>query len=110
MTAQFCATGREGLTRNLTAAEIIAQVALVQEDFQEQSAAMSLLWVREPFLNYDGDSCRFAHSKQPGRFQYRSETYHALYLRKHYRWDRSSLTRARAIHARRVSSFGTEEA
>ena len=36
MACQFCATGREGLTRNLTAAEIISQVALVQEDFQER--------------------------------------------------------------------------
>lgn len=110
MACQFCATGREGLARNLTAAEIIAQVALVQEDFQERVSNVVVMGQGEPFLNYDEVLAALLHSKQPGRFQYRSETYHALYLR-HYRWDRSSLPRARAIHARRVSSFGfTEEA
>ena len=53
MACQFCATGREGLTRNLTAAEIIAQVALVQEDFQERVSNVVVMGQGEPFLNYD---------------------------------------------------------
>ena len=53
MACQFCATGREVLTRNLTAAEIIAQVALVQEDFQERVSNVVVMGQGEPFLNYD---------------------------------------------------------
>ena len=53
MACQFCATGREGLTRNLTAAEIIAQVALIQEDFQERVSNVVVMGQGEPFLNYD---------------------------------------------------------
>ena len=53
MACQFCATGREGLTRNLTAVEIIAQVALVQEDFQERVSNVVVMGQGEPFLNYD---------------------------------------------------------
>lgn len=53
MACQFCATGREGLTRNLTAAEIISQVALVQEDFQERVSNVVVMGQGEPFLNYD---------------------------------------------------------
>ena len=53
MACQFCATGREGLTRNLTAAEIISQVALVQEDFQERVSNVVVMGQGEPFLNYN---------------------------------------------------------
>lgn len=53
MACQFCATGREGLTRNLTAAEVISQVALVQEDFQERVSNVVVMGQGEPFLNYD---------------------------------------------------------
>ena len=53
MACQFCATGREGLARNLTAAEIISQVALVQEDFQERVSNVVVMGQGEPFLNYD---------------------------------------------------------
>lgn len=53
MACLFCATGREGLTRNLTAAEIVSQVALVQEDFQERVSNVVVMGQGEPFLNYD---------------------------------------------------------
>lgn len=105
MACQFCATGREGLTRNLTAAEIISQVALVQEDFQERVSNVVVMGQGSLSLTTMKFLLRCA-SKQQGRFQYRSKTHHALYLR-HYRWDRLSLPRARTIHARRVSSFGS---
>lgn len=53
MACLFCATGREGLSRNLTAAEIVAQVALVQKDFQERVSNVVVMGQGEPFLNYD---------------------------------------------------------
>ncbi len=53
MACTFCATGREGLTRNLTAAEIVAQVRLVQDDFQQRVSNVVVMGQGEPFLNYD---------------------------------------------------------
>lgn len=52
MACAFCATGREGFTRNLTAAEIIRQVALVQEDFGSRVSNVVVMGQGEPFLNY----------------------------------------------------------
>jgi 23S rRNA m2A2503 methyltransferase len=53
MACSFCATGREGLTRNLEAAEIIAQVALVQNDFDNRVSNIVVMGQGEPFLNYE---------------------------------------------------------
>lgn len=53
MACAFCATGREGFTRNLTAAEIIRQVALIQEDFGGRVSNVVVMGQGEPFLNYD---------------------------------------------------------
>lgn len=53
MACLFCATGREGLTRNLTAAEIVSQVALVQSDFNERVSNIVVMGQGEPFLNYE---------------------------------------------------------
>ncbi|MEY8459774.1 23S rRNA (adenine(2503)-C(2))-methyltransferase RlmN [Eggerthellaceae bacterium 24-137] len=53
MACTFCATGREGFTRNLTAAEIIRQVVLVQEDFESRVSNVVVMGQGEPFLNYD---------------------------------------------------------
>ena len=53
MGCAFCATGREGLTRNLAAAELVSQVALVQEDFGERVSNVVVMGQGEPFLNYD---------------------------------------------------------
>ncbi|MEC4272052.1 23S rRNA (adenine(2503)-C(2))-methyltransferase RlmN [Adlercreutzia sp. R25] len=53
MACRFCATGREGLTRNLEASEIIAQVALVQKDFKNRVSNIVVMGQGEPFLNYE---------------------------------------------------------
>ena len=45
----FCATGRSGYTRNLTAGEIVEQVLAVQE------------WARKQASQIDGQSCRIDH-------------------------------------------------
>lgn len=53
MACAFCATGREGLTRNLSASEIVQQVALVQKDFNARVSNVVVMGQGEPFLNYD---------------------------------------------------------
>lgn len=53
MACAFCATGREGFTRNLTVAEIVRQVVLVQADFESRVSNVVVMGQGEPFLNYD---------------------------------------------------------
>lgn len=53
MACAFCATGQQGLTRNLAAGEIVEQVLLVQEDFKERVSNVVFMGQGEPFLNYD---------------------------------------------------------
>ncbi|WP_302961247.1 23S rRNA (adenine(2503)-C(2))-methyltransferase RlmN [uncultured Adlercreutzia sp.] len=53
MACTFCATGREGLARNLTASEIVQQVVLVQRDFGSRVSNVVVMGQGEPFLNYD---------------------------------------------------------
>lgn len=53
MACAFCATGREGFTRNLSPAEIVAQIALVQSDFDHRVSNVVVMGQGEPFLNYD---------------------------------------------------------
>lgn len=53
MQCQFCATGKEGFKRNLTADEITDQVALVERDFQKPVTNVVVMGQGEPFLNYE---------------------------------------------------------
>lgn len=53
MACAFCATGREGLTRNLQAGEIVRQIATVQKDFEARVSNVVVMGQGEPFLNYD---------------------------------------------------------
>lgn len=52
MGCTFCATGLAGLTRNLTAAEIIDQVLLVQRRQQERMTNVVFMGMGEPLANY----------------------------------------------------------
>jgi 23S rRNA (adenine2503-C2)-methyltransferase len=49
----FCATGTQGLTRNLTAAEIVAQFLLLQAQCPRRITHIVLMGMGEPLLNYD---------------------------------------------------------
>ena len=53
MACQFCATGREGFTRNLTPDEITDQVAMVSRDFNMPITNVVVMGQGEPFLNYE---------------------------------------------------------
>ncbi len=50
---EFCATGKEGFTRNLSAQEIIDQIAFVQKDFRQRVSNVVAMGQGEPFLNYE---------------------------------------------------------
>lgn len=49
----FCATGKGGFTRNLTADEIYDQAAFIAQDFGERVSSVVLMGQGEPFANYD---------------------------------------------------------
>lgn len=53
MACQFCATGKEGFTRNLTSDEITDQVVIVSRDFQMTVTNVVVMGQGEPFLNYE---------------------------------------------------------
>ena len=53
MGCAFCATGKLGLTRSLSASEIFSQVTHVMRDFGRRVSSVVLMGQGEPFLNYD---------------------------------------------------------
>ncbi len=53
MACAFCATGTQGLTRNLTAGEIVAQFLLLQAHSPRRISHIVLMGMGEPLLNYD---------------------------------------------------------
>ena len=52
MQCAFCATGREGLTRNLLPGEMAQQILIVQRDFGMRVTNVVAMGQGEPFLNY----------------------------------------------------------
>ena len=61
----FCATGKNGYTRNLGVGEIVDQVAVVAKDFGQRVSSVVFMGQGEPFLNYDAviEACRILNSK-----------------------------------------------
>ena len=53
MGCTFCATGTQGLTRNLSAAEIVGQFLLLQAHSPRRISHIVLMGMGEPLLNYD---------------------------------------------------------
>lgn len=53
MACAFCATGTQGLTRNLSAGEIVAQFLLLQSRSERRISHIVLMGMGEPLLNYD---------------------------------------------------------
>jgi len=62
----FCATGRQGLTRNLSSGEIAEQVRVVGADFGRAVTNVVVMGQGEPFANYDAtlDALRLLNSPQ----------------------------------------------
>ena len=53
MGCTFCATGQCGLTRSLFPGEIIDQILLVQNDFEDRVSNVVIMGQGEPFSNFD---------------------------------------------------------
>lgn len=53
MSCAFCATGKEGFSRNLLPGEIVDQILVVQEDMGMRVTNIVGMGQGEPFLNYD---------------------------------------------------------
>lgn len=53
MGCSFCATGLSGLTRSLTAQEMVDQVRYVSRDFGERVTSVVFMGQGEPFANFD---------------------------------------------------------
>jgi 23S rRNA (adenine2503-C2)-methyltransferase len=53
MGCTFCATGTQGLTRNLTTSEIVGQFLLLQANSTRRISHIVLMGMGEPLLNYD---------------------------------------------------------
>ena len=65
MACSFCATGKEGLSRNLSSIEMIEQILIVQEDFNTRVSNVVSMGQGEPFQNYDAvlEALRFFNAK-----------------------------------------------
>lgn len=50
---KFCATGKLGFTRNLTTAEIVSQLMLMQEHTEQRISNVVFMGMGEPLDNYD---------------------------------------------------------
>ena len=53
MQCSFCATGREGFTRNLAPGEMVWQILTCQEDMEMRVSNIVAMGQGEPFLNYN---------------------------------------------------------
>lgn len=79
MNCAFCASGLNGAVRNLSAAEIIAQVYLFNERLRKKNAVVSRVVVMgsgEPMLNFDNvlGALNFLHCKDTCNMSYRNMT------------------------------------
>ena len=63
MGCTFCATGHEGLTRNLSSAEMVCQIIAVRQDFGCRVTNLVSMGQGEPFQNYQAtmEALRFAN-------------------------------------------------
>lgn len=64
MQCAFCATGHEGLTRNLSSGEMIRQILTVQQDFDMRVTNVVSMGQGEPFQNYEStlEALRFINA------------------------------------------------
>ncbi len=65
MACSFCATGKEGLSRNLSSIEMVEQIRIVQDDFGTRVSNAVSMGQGEPFQNYDAvlEALKFLNAK-----------------------------------------------
>ena len=86
----FCHTGTQALVRNLTAAEIVAQVQVARDDLEEwpspkeewRLSNIVFMGMGEPLYNLDGVAERHRHHLRRRRHRDLPATDHRLHLRR----------------------------
>ena len=68
MRCEFCASGLDGLKRNLTAGEIVEQVLHLQHAAQRQVTHVVFMGTGEPLANYDATVAAIRSLTDPDRF------------------------------------------
>lgn len=68
MECAFCATGKEGFTRQLIAAEMVDQILAVELDFGQRVTSVVAMGQGEPFLNYENTLKALRVMNDPGSF------------------------------------------
>jgi len=53
LNCSFCLTGTAGLTRNLSAAEMVAQIMIAMDHYDERASNLVLMGMGEPMHNYE---------------------------------------------------------
>ena len=53
MACEFCATGKQGFSRNLTVGEIVEQIILAEKDLDCRISNVVVMGQGEPFLNFE---------------------------------------------------------
>lgn len=66
MSCAFCATGIAGLTRSLTAQEMVDQVLHVGQDFGTRPTSVVFMGQGEPFMNFDATVGALRMLNEPG--------------------------------------------
>jgi 23S rRNA (adenine2503-C2)-methyltransferase len=104
MGCTFCATGLAGLTRNLTAGEIVDQVLLVEREAGERVSHVVFMGMGEPLANYDATvrALRLLNAPYGPRIGMRSMTVSTVGLVPQIRRladERLQITLAVSLHA-----------
>lgn len=68
MACAFCATGKEGFTRNLTCEEMLEQIITVEKDFGCRVTNVVAMGQGEPFLNYEETLAALQQLNNPESF------------------------------------------
>ena len=79
MGCKFCASGINGLTRSLTASEMLAQITAVQRDNNIRVSNIVMMGMGEPLDNFD-NSVRFLKLVSDGKGLNRSSPYIPFHL------------------------------
>lgn len=98
MACSFCATGKEGFTRNLLPGEIVEQVLIAQNDMGTRVSNAVIMGQGESFLNYGNTLApfRFLNGKDGLNIGARHITVSDV---RHSRWHSGICSRTRAVHS-----------
>ena len=81
MSCAFCASGKNGLVRDLTSAEMVGQLLCARADAARPINALAVMGMGEPFANHDSLDAFFGYRDRARRTGHGSAPHHGLHLR-----------------------------